>query len=116
MKTYTVDVNNPPHRRRSTQYWERSKDPYHPKAYAKLPWVSWWRTFFTSIGNPRKEGWAGIDYAENMMAFVPDGSVEDGEVPEYIFKVGPFGHVCAYDPDDLDRMNTHAQWIAEKEK
>ena len=56
----------------------------------------------------------GIDWYENPVAFVEDGTTADVK-EEAILKTGPYGHVCAYDPEDADLMALHTAWIKEKE-
>lgn len=52
------------------EYWERSADPYHPEALKGI-WPG------IKGKQPRREGWMGIDWAENAIGFVPDGTVYD---------------------------------------
>ena len=115
--TYTVADFVPPQPRPGVQYWERTRDPYHPAAYDSLLGGILKESLWCQLFRPaRKSGWGGIDYSENLVAFVPDGSVEDGSVPEYFLRKGPYGHFCAYDTDDFDRIRTHESWMAAARK
>ena len=99
-------------------YWERSLDPMHPDAFAKLHkqlGKSSIMVFLNGFLNPapkhepRKQGWMLIDYSENPVGFVPDGTIYEHDDPcEYIMRMGPCKHVCAYPPDEKQRMEYHA--------
>lgn len=100
-------------------YWERSLDPMHPDAFASLnaslpknAIMVFLNGFFGTSEKiePRKQGWMMIDYSENAVGFIADGTVyEDIDPIPYVIKMGPCTHLCAYPPDEQQRMEFHAQ-------
>lgn len=57
--------------------------------------------------SPRVEGWMGIDWCENPLGFIPDGSQFDGEPStKYVLRDGPYGHLCAY-PEGSEKLKEH---------
>ncbi len=56
-------------------YFERGLDPWHPEAFKGTPAEG-----ILKSDEPRKSGWSGIDWAENIICWVPDGT----EITRYI--------------------------------
>jgi hypothetical protein len=107
MNTITVSEACPPNHW-AGEYWERSKDPFHPEAFAGIPAENVMVFVGGSMSTgQRKEGWLAIDYAENPIGFVPDGTVCDGSPIEHIRKMGPYGHICVYPLDAQERIAYH---------
>jgi hypothetical protein len=96
-----VDKDTPPPLKAcmSATYWERTGDPFHADAFP--PDVDLSRAIV--IGGeisrgPRREGWMAIDWCENPVGFVADGTEIAGEPEQYEFREGPHKHLCAYPP------------------
>lgn len=112
----TVDERTPPPLPSHGTYWERQPDPFHidtmPPEMRDVPpenviTIGSDRKGFST--GPRKDGWMLIDWVENSIGWVADGAAIEGEPQEYVFKQGPFGHLCAY-PATLvgrERMKDH---------
>jgi hypothetical protein len=110
-----VDAQTPPPDPRAYcgVYFERTSDPFHPSAFAealggkKKSSV----TILVGVGaqsnkGPRKEGWMAIDWCENPIGFIADGTEIDGAPGKYVIRTGPFGHICAY-PEDSPKLVEH---------
>lgn len=92
-------------------YWERTSDPFHVDA---MPTDMKPDTLVVTIngqfkGGPRKDGWMAIDWCENAVGFVADGTEIDRDPGAYAIRPGPFGHECAYPetPYGRERMKEH---------
>jgi hypothetical protein len=65
-----VDENNPPpFRAAGSDHWERGLDPWHASAFVGTPAEG----RFEDTG-PRRSGWAAIDFAGNVVGWIPDGT------------------------------------------
>lgn len=66
----------------TAKYMERSKDPFHSDAFPAE---------FKHAGTDgeRREGWMLIDWYENPIGFIPDGTPLDKPEPESKIFVGP---------------------------
>lgn len=85
-------------------YWERTPDPFHPAAFKG--------TELDPLHSPsieRRLGWMAIDWCENPVGWVPDGTAFTTEAPVYTFTQGPFSHLCAYPPGEEELIKRHAQ-------
>jgi hypothetical protein len=109
--TITVSGDSPPPYLFGGEYWERSSDPFHWKALGNIPTKN-----IVIIGKElsqgeRKDGWLLIDYAENPIGFIPDGTQYEGNDKlnqvKYTFHVGPCKHICAYPPNSEKRIEQH---------
>lgn len=109
--TYIVDIDNPPPLYGGGVYWERGEDPWHGDAFKK--------GFFNKaksillLGSPgiskgkRKAGWMLIDFAENPIGFIPDGSMVEQAKSTWVFAIGPCKHLCAFtDQKTCDERTT----------
>ena len=112
-----IDEHTPPPVMHSGDYWERSADPFHPEAFSNVPA----RSVLVLMGGKltqgkRKEGWMLIDWAENPIGFVADGTqYEPVDKPvEYTFHMGPCSHMCAYPPNSEERIAYHQKSIEAK--
>lgn len=101
-------------------YWERSRNPLGLAAMKDIPvGKKVYHFIVTATGfkvpeeRDDKDGWAGIDFAENVVCFVADGSETTAEV--YTIQKGPHGHTCAYPEGSEERIATHQEWIRRKE-
>jgi hypothetical protein len=122
MKVIVSETQPPPdpHKYLGT-YWERSADPWHPEAFANVDkskksfvWIGFIEGKFGKVGSElnltgagygkRKEGWMAIDWCENAIGFIADGTEVDAPKVRYDFREGPFGHLCAY-PMDAESFN-----------
>lgn len=92
-------------------YWERSPDPFHADAFKglNLPPI----TEVIVLGGElrpvttksRGWGWLAIDWCENPVGFVPDGTVIDQKpAQEFTIVPGPHGGLVAY-PGDLSTLS-----------
>lgn len=129
MKTYVTNHYSVPQDISGVIYWERSLDPFHPSAFTNLDRFKKAGHLKDAVmillggtidqSSIRKSGWMAIDWAENPIGFIADGTLQEGDIPPVIIRKGPFGHMCAYDPslkDTPERMSEHDRWIANKEK
>lgn len=68
-----IDINNRPSGDLggSVWTWERGRDPWHADAFPKEFQSDLWNT------GERKEGWFGLDYWGNRVAFIADGTIEE---------------------------------------
>lgn len=80
-------------------YWERSIDPWKCPPFGP---------------GTTQEGWLGIDYAENPVHFVADGTVIDEPMGVYLIQMGLCGHLCAYPPGSESLILNHQKIIHEK--
>lgn len=92
-------------------YWERASDPFH---FDAMPADMKPDTLVVTIngqfkGGLRLDGWMAIDWCENAVGFVADGTDIDGAASLYVIRTGPFGHECAYPdtPYGRERMKDH---------
>lgn len=88
MDSFTTSAEQPPPFESGMWYWERSLDPWHSSAFPT-------EIAITPSPYPRKGGWMAIDWIENPVGFVPDGTVIERQ-DEHVIKMGPYGHLCAY--------------------
>lgn len=105
--SYVVSESQPPQLASGVAYWERSSDPWHPEAFAGLnleqATVVAIGGEIKDAGSPRSSGWMAIDWIENPVGFVADGSEQEGDTGQYVFKTGPAGHMCAYPVAEEER-------------
>lgn len=87
--TTTVSENSPPQWRLGVSYWERSEDPFHAEAFP----LEYRKAISTN--EPRRAGWMAIDYVENPIGFVADGT-ECELAAQFEKRPGPYGHQCAF--------------------
>lgn len=92
--TYTVGESQPP-AFVNVEYWERSLDPWHSGAFKGTCAEG-----ILGTNEPtRASGWMGIDWAENAVGFVPDGTQIQGKAPTFELvtdpNVLPCGNVLA---------------------
>ncbi|AGS82106.1 hypothetical protein O152_gp254 [Pseudomonas phage PaBG] len=80
--SYTVGPTQPPSFQ-NVDYWERSGDPFHADAFKGTELAG-----FGSKG-ARRMGWMAIDWCENPVGFVPDGSLFQGEAPKFTLIEAP---------------------------
>lgn len=92
-------------------YWERSPDPFHADAFKGVDLPP--NTEVLVIGGEprpvttksRGNGWLAIDWCENPVGFVPDGTAIDQEsTQEFTIAPGPHGNLVAY-PKDLSSLS-----------
>ena len=89
--SYLVSKDCPPHFGPSVNYWERSLDPFHADAFKGVAEQigKGCEVVLACIGGQidispkRREGWMAIDWIENPIGFVPDGTEQDGEPPAF---------------------------------
>lgn len=89
---------NPPALPSHGVYWERQPDPFH--ASAILPALE---QAGLQAANPevlnhgeQRGGWMLIDWAENPIGWVPDGTEVPDHDQQFEFREGPCKHMCAY--------------------
>lgn len=92
MTDQIVSSTLPPEFGYGVKYWERSSDPWHPEAFVGV-------IKFTSSPTPRRSGWMAIDWIENPIGFVPNGT-KTTVASNFKIKPGPYGRDCAYQPRD----------------
>lgn len=100
---YVTNIACPPCEFLGEFYWERSLDPWHPDAFNNVLQVSWWTKFVRRFQNipKRKEGWMAIDYAENAIGFIPDGTECAVPKHKYVIRETYKARLCAI-PDVVD--------------
>lgn len=76
--SYTVGPTQPPAFDGSVDYWERSPDPAHPNAFKGTELEG---SFTTKV--PQRQGWMAIDWIENPIGFVADGTRIPGIAPKF---------------------------------
>lgn len=93
----TVNETTPPPFFGSVWYWERSPNPFSPRAInpaliqsglAPVP----------DDGRPEEHGWMAIDGYENPVGFIADGHAVEAETPIPEFTISPnnYGHISAW--------------------
>lgn len=94
----------------NTFYWERGSDPFHPLAFKGIEGIS-----FPSkdASKPRAEGWMAIDYAENEIGFVPDGTEFDTEPDRYMLGNSSYDRLCAVPEKCYDEFATRHKMYRE---
>lgn len=106
-----VSGTTPPPMSYGVCYWERSTDPFHADAFKGLDLPQ--NTEVLVIGGeprlidegPRGTGWLAIDWCENPIGFVLDGTEIDQEPgQEFTITPGPHGWAVAY-PSDLSTLS-----------
>jgi len=93
-------------------YWERSKDPAHADAFKGILLPLQLIIAFGLMGSlrHRREGWMGIDFNDNPIAFVPDETLVGTPMPDHLLAVGRFDHICAFPvPLDLELLSRHVR-------
>lgn len=93
-----TDKNTPPEVPSYGSYWERSKDPFHVDALPKdinLENIVFVGAKLTKE-NPRKEGWMLIDWCENPIGFIPDGTLIKEHGQKFDYKINQYGKMSAY--------------------
>lgn len=93
-------------------YWERSADPHNPGLAQAVIDVH------TSANrmSPEDTGWALIDWIENVIGFIPDGSEMDGDPIEYVYGQGMYGRKCAYNKNckfSMSYIEQHQKHVIE---
>lgn len=94
-------------------YWERTPDPFHADAFKGTELDP---LYTLQSSTPRAQGWMAIDWCENPVGWVADGTEFQVEAPSFTFEQGPCSHLCAYPPGCEDLIKQHAQQRAAKEK
>lgn len=100
--TFTVGPSQPPSFQ-GVDYWERGGDPFHADAFKGTELAG-----FGSKGERRK-GWMAIDWCENPIGFVPDGTQCAGTAPKFTLIEAPnpalpSGHSIA--------VRKYADWLS----
>lgn len=90
-----VSADTPPNFTTGGAYWERSLDPTHPEAFSGILVLS---DEELATLPTRRSGWMLVDWIENCVGFIADGTECAGDAVAYELKVGPFRRVCAYPP------------------
>lgn len=91
-------------------YWERSKDPSHSDAFKGMIAPLQLIVAFGLLGflRRRREGWMGIDFNDNPVAFVPDETLVRTPMPDHLLIVGRYDNECAFPvPLDLELLSRH---------
>lgn len=123
--TYLVSATNlPQDGYYGVSYWERTGDPFHPDAFKGLGLDE--NTVLVTVGgtmdttSSRKSGWMAIDWIENPVGFVKDGTEMKGTPPEVVIQPGPYKHLCAYYLKDVQNpafadeyLKRHAEMLAQ---
>jgi hypothetical protein len=113
--TYLVDENNPPPLWSGVAYWERSNDPFHADAFKGLE-VNGKNTLIVTTDKDaklsegkRKSGWMAIEWTENPVGFVGDGTevTETTKTQYVIHELGPNAWKIA-EPQAVDFVT--ARW------
>ena len=116
MISYIVDENNPPPLLTGVAYWERSNDPFHADAFKGLE-VNGKNTLIVTSDKdsqisqgPRKSGWMAIEWTENPVGFVGDGTevTETTRTKYVIHEKGPNAWKIA-EPEAVDFVT--ARWF-----
>lgn len=77
-------------------YWERSPDPFHASSFPDNIDVDKAVVIGGDVSHGEiKQGWMLIDWIENPIGFVSDGS-NAGAPQEFEIKEGKYKRLCAY--------------------
>lgn len=82
VSTYIIGATQPPGFN-GVDYWERSGDPFHREAFQGTELAG------HGSGGVRRQGWMAIDWTENCLGFVPDGTRANGKPPKFELIEGP---------------------------
>ncbi len=82
----------------SAWYWERCEDPFHADAFKGIDLSNTvLLTFGGEVrGGARKSGWMAIDWCENPVGWIADGTEVPDHEQQHVHVDGPYEHLCAF--------------------
>lgn len=83
---YVTSETLPPKWNSSVTYWERSPDPAHRDAFKDTEM----HKNLTDQVSDRRLGWMAVDWCENAIGFVPDGTAFEEDPDTFELKLGYF--------------------------